>query len=159
MKKKLGIGSLSLVLVIIAIFWCCNIHILNKQKENNTVNVQEQKLLSINGIQLDTSKITTIVIEKNFLLEGEETQIYTLNQEEIYTVMNILQNLYFTEETCDGIPEYLIRINIKDSENSETFSIERYSNEVHILSNSDEAVLTEEQSNEIKRIIGEYFNK
>ena len=27
--KKLGIGSLSLVLVIIAIFWCCNIAILN----------------------------------------------------------------------------------------------------------------------------------
>jgi len=225
MKKKLGIGSLSLVLVIIAIFWCCNIGILNnfclgdyilsifnipswsngttgihytifysyiflipaiflgikkkkdlfatvgktisiilviillfgslfmieRPKENNSVNVQEHIL--------DANKFTTIDIEKNFLLKGEEKQRYSLNQEEIYVVMNIMQNLYFTEETCDGIPDYVIKINAQDIENSKIFSVEIYSKEIHILNNSGEAVLTEEQSSDLKRIIEKYFNK
>ena len=237
MKRKLGIGSLSLVLVIIAIFWCCNISILNnfclgdyilnmfdipiwsngttgihytifysyiflipaiflgikykedlfatagktisiilgiiillgslfmvgRPKENNNANVFEQQEAYINEKNKEDvpnqNKVTTIDIEKSFLIDGEERQSYTLNQEEIYVVMNIIQDLYFTDETCDGIPDYAIKINTQDTESLNMFSVEIYDKEVHLLKDSEEAVLTEEQSSELKTIIEKYFNK
>ena len=50
------------------------------------------------------NKVTTIDIQETGLSSVTPPIKYTLNQEEIYTIFSIIDNLTFSKETCDGIP-------------------------------------------------------
>lgn len=111
----------------------------------------------------NTSNITTIEIVKGFVPEGETIEKVTLNQEEIYSIFNILENITFSSETCDGLADYFIKINTKEKENAYTYGLEMYDSSYHITTvineKSNEAILSSTQRNEINKIINKYFVK
>ena len=73
-------------------------------------------------------------------------------------MFEILENAEFKEETCDGLPNYYIKVNSQERENYKTFGLEMYNDEAHItFKGKGEAILSEEQTNRIKTIIDKYF--
>lgn len=100
------------------------------------------------------NKVTTIDIQTTGLSSVEPAKEYTLNQEEIYTIFSIIDNLTFSNETCDGIPTYIIRYNSQEKEGFITYGIEIFENSYHITSTeSGEAVLSNEQKEQLDKII------
>ena len=100
------------------------------------------------------NKVTTIDIQTTGLNSAIPMQRYTLNQEEIYVIFNIIDNLTFVNETCDGIPTYFIRYNSEEKENFISYGIEIYEYEYHItLNGKGEAILSSEQRKELDKII------
>lgn len=113
-----------------------------------TINIAENKYNEINN------KVTTISIEETGLSSVAPAKEYTLNQEEIYTIFSIIDNLTFSNETCDGIPTYFIRYNSQEKEGFITYGIEIFENSYHITSTeSGEAVLSNEQKEQLDKII------
>jgi len=114
----------------------------NENKENNINN-----------------KVTTIDIQENGLSSVAPAKKYTLNQEEIYVIFNIIENVTFINETCDGIPTYFIRYNSEEKENFISYGIEVFDNKYHITSNEKgEAILSGEQTKELNEIIKKIDN-
>lgn len=108
--------------------------------------------------KINPNEVTTIDIEKFFTMEGEEQKTITLNQEEIYDMIEIINGLNFKKETCDGIPEYYIKVNNKEKDKEKNYGIEVYSNEYHItLTQKGEAIVSEEKSQKLNRILEKYF--
>ena len=114
----------------------------NEKKENNINN-----------------KVTTIDIQETGLSSVAPAKKYTLNQEEIYVIFNIIENVTFINETCDGIPTYFIRYNSEEKENFISYGIEVFDNKYHITSNEKgEAILSGEQTKELNEIIKKIDN-
>ena len=114
----------------------------NEKKENNINN-----------------KVTTIDIQETGLSSVAPAKKYTLNQEEIYVIFNIIENVTFINETCDGIPTYFIRYNSEEKENFISYGIEVYDSEYHITSNvKGEAILSSEQTEKLNKIIKKLDN-
>lgn len=108
--------------------------------------------------EIDPNEVTTIDIEKGFILEGESQNKITINQEEIYDMFEIINSLNFTKETCDGFPNYCIKINSREKENYKTYGIEVYSNAYHItLAEKGEAIVAKEQAEKLSKILEKYF--
>ena len=114
----------------------------NEDKENNINN-----------------KVTTIDIQETGLSSVTPPKKYTLNQEEIYTIFSIIDNLTFSKETCDGIPTYFIKYNSEEKEGFITYGIEIFENEYHITSEEKgEAILSNEQQKQLDEIINKMHN-
>ena len=114
----------------------------NEDKENNINN-----------------KVTTIDIQENGLSSAVPARKYTLNQEEIYVIFNIIDNLTFVNETCDGIQTYIISYNSNEKENFISYGIEVFNSEYHITSNEKgEAILSSEQTEKLNEIIKKLNN-
>ncbi len=105
------------------------------------------------------NKVTTIDIEATGLSSVTPNRKYTLNQEEIYIIFNIIDNLTFSKETCDGLSTYFIKYNSEEKESFVTYGIEVYENEYHITSNGKgEAILSSEQKEKLNEIINKLHN-
>lgn len=105
-----------------------------------TINITENKDNEINN------KVTTISIQKIGLSSVAPAKEYILNQEEIYTIFSIIDNLTFSNETCDGLPTYFIRYNSQEKEGFMNYGIEIFESAYHITSDSKgEAILSTEQ--------------
>lgn len=108
--------------------------------------------------EINPNEVTTIDVEKGFIIEGESQNKITLNQEEIYDMFEIINSLNFTKETCDGIPNYCIKINSREKQNYKTYEIEVYSNRYHItLAEKGEAIVPKEQAQKLSKILEKYF--
>lgn len=108
--------------------------------------------------EINPNEVTTIDIEKGLILEGESQNKITLNQEEIYDMFEIINSLNFTKETCDGIPNYCIKINSREKENYKNYGIEVYSNAYHITSvQKGEAIVPKEQAEKLSKILNKYY--
>ena len=110
------------------------------------------------------NNVTTIdIVQGGFIPEGETIKKVTLNQEEIYSIFNILNNISFSSETCDGLADYFIKINTEEKESAYTYGLEMYNSSYHITTvineKSSEAILSSAQRNEIDKIINKYFGK
>lgn len=100
------------------------------------------------------NKVTTINLETTGLSSAIPIKKYTLNQEEIYMIFNIIDNLTFSKETCDGIPKYFMKYNSEEKENFISYGIEVFEKEYHITSNDKgEAILSKEQKEKLDEII------
>lgn len=105
------------------------------------------------------NKVTTIDIETAFENNENGKKVETLNQEEIYEIFNIIDNLKFTKETCDGLPSYYIKYNSENQDGFVIYGVEAYDNEFHITSNEKgEAILTADQKEQLENIIKNNFN-
>lgn len=105
------------------------------------------------------NKVTTIDIQETGLSSVTPAKKYTLNQEEIYTIFSIIDNLTFSKETCDGIPTYFIKYNSKEKEGFVTYGIEIFENEYHITSEENgEAILSNEQQAQLDKIINKMYD-
>ncbi len=113
----------------------------------------EDKLKNESNIN---SKVTTIDIETAFTTS--ESLIYTLNQEEIYQIFNIIDNADFSTEVCDGLPNYYIKYNSENEKAFVIYGIEINNNKCHITSVDGEAILSNEQIKKIVEMIDKYFN-
>lgn len=104
------------------------------------------------------NKVTTIDIQVAFGEESENKSI-TLNQEEIYEIFDIIDNLKFKQETCDGLPSYYIKYNSEEKDNFVTYGLEIFYSQYHITSSEKgEAILSQEQKEKIDKILLK-FNK
>ena len=111
------------------------------QKDNN----QESNI---------NNKVTTIDIQTTGLSSETSIKKYTLNQEEIYEIFNIIDNLTFSNETCDGLPTYYIKYNSEEEDSFVTYGIEIFDDEYHVTSASNgEAILSNEQKEQLDEII------
>lgn len=118
-----------------------------------TINITENKDSEINN------KVTTISIQETGLSSVAPAKEYILNQEEIYTMFSIIDNLKFSNETCDGLPTYFIRYNSQEKEGFMTYGIEVFESAYHITSDSKGgAILSTEQKEEIDKIIKKIDN-
>lgn len=118
-----------------------------------TINITENKDNEINN------KVTTISIQKTGLSSVAPAKEYILNQEEIYTIFSIIDNLTFSNETCDGLATYFIRYNSQEKEGFITYGIETFESEYHIISNGKgEAILSTKQKEKIDEIIKKIDN-
>ena len=137
MKKGLKFIGIVAGIVIVFSFILCMV----EEKETNVNN-----------------KVTTIQLENAFTID-ESLKKYTLNQEEIYQIFNIIDNLIYTKETCDGLPKYYIKYNIDNKKENLIYGIEEYDNGYHItFLDKGEARLSEVQNKELRKIINKYFN-
>lgn len=100
------------------------------------------------------NKVTTIDIQTTGLSSETSIKKYTLNQEEIYEIFNIIDNLTFSNETCDGLPTYYIKYNSEEEDSFVTYGIEIFDDEYHVTSASNgEAILSNEQKEQLDEII------
>ena len=100
------------------------------------------------------NKVTTIEIQTTGLSSETSIKKYTLNQEEIYEIFNIIDNLTFSNETCDGLPTYYIKYNSEEEDSFVTYGIEIFDDEYHVTSASNgEAILSNEQKEQLDEII------
>lgn len=100
------------------------------------------------------NKVTTIDIQTTGLSSETSIKKYTLNQEEIYEIFNIIDNLTFSNETCDGLPTYYIKYNSEEEDGFVTYGIEIFDDEYHITSaGNGEAILSNEQKEQLDEII------
>ena len=105
------------------------------------------------------NKVTTIDIETAFENNENGKKVETLNQEEIYEIFNIIDNLKFTKETCDGLPSYYIKYNSENQDGFVIYGVEAYDNEFHITSSEKgEAILSDSQKEQLENIINQNFN-
>jgi len=77
--------------------------------------------------------------------------VYSISKEDKEEVSNIIKKSTFTNETCDGIPEYVFKM-----DNIE-YGIEIFTNEIHITRNNEETKLTEEYSQKLLSILNNYL--
>ncbi len=97
-----------------------------------------------------------ITIGLAYSIDFNETKSITLNQEETQKVTEILNNLNFHKETCDGISNYYI--NYSNENTSVSYGLETYESSYHItLSEKGEAVLSEDERDYIEQILEKYF--
>ena len=162
MKKKLkvigGILGVIVVLEIVLFIVDCNDFKEEMQKPEMKYEekLQEDNEYKENNIN---NKVTTIDIQENGLSSVVPARKYTLNQEEIYVVFDIIDNLTFVNENCDGIPTYIINYNSNEKENFISYGIEVFNSEYHITSNEKgEALLSSEQTEKLNEIIKKINN-
>ena len=114
-NKKIIVGVIIVLLIIVI-----GIIVAYKLIENSVTNREDFKfnVENISSNPVDTekteneinNKVTTISIQETGLSSVTPAKEYTLNQEEIYTIFSIIDNLTFSNETCDGLPTYFISL-------------------------------------------------
>ncbi len=113
-----------------------------------------QEVVKVQLLNEVNNKVTTIDIEETGLSSVAPAKKYTLNQEEIYTIFNIIDNLTFSKETCDGTETYFIKYNSEEEDGFITYGIEVFDDEYHITSEGrGEAILSSEQREQLKQIL------
>ena len=101
---------------------------------------------------LEEKNISSIVISEVGYSSARPAKSYTLNQDEMYTLANLIDSLSFSKpnETCDGLSNYVIKYNNGDT----TYGIETYEDATHIVRNGGgEAVLNDEQREQVNEIL------
>lgn len=152
-KKGIIIVAIIVILVIILVLWISGLR--KKYGDSNNISFEKQ-LENLNDVN---NRVTTIDIETAITINNSEKKSYTLNQEEIYQIFNIIDNLTFTKETCDGLPKYYIKYNSENKNGFLIYGIEEYDNKYHITYESKgEAILSNEQFEQLLRIINKYFS-
>ena len=146
------VGCLLLVMLVVGATYA---YFTAKASDDNTVKGDAATV----SFGLSVDKVTTIDIQETGLSSVTPPIKYTLNQEEIYTIFSIIDNLTFSKETCDGIPTYFIKYNSKEKEGFLTYGIEKFENEYHITSDEKgEAILSNEQQKQLDKIINKMYN-
>lgn len=142
---------------IISIVNCLNIFkktskiVVIEQAENNNSNIGKE--------EINTNLISRIYIEKSYSLGNDTQTSITLNQEEVKIMCQILNNLDFKKETCDGFYDYSVILYNKKDEVYKNYGIETYTNCYHITSKEKgEAELNFEQSKTLSNLINKYFD-
>ena len=130
--------------------WFMNYEDFNEEIELYEKSLEDGEQEKDNNIN---NKVTTIDIETAFDFDEDTKKIYTLNQEEIYVIFNIMHNITFKEETCDGLPSYYIKYNSNSEKAFITYGVEIYENEYHITSDKGEAILSSEQMKQFDEIL------
>lgn len=135
MKKSLYMITILMIVALILTI----VFFYNKHNKDNMANDLNEKEISIRT--------------SDFNIGAEKEKIVINDATEIKNIENIIHNLDFSKETCDGLSYYILTIN-----NNEEYGIEIYPNVYHITDKSNgEARLTEEQTNIIKEVISKYF--
>ncbi len=101
---------------------------------------------------LEEKNISSIVISEVGYSSARPAKSYTLNQDEMYTLANLIDSLSFSKpnETCDGLSNYVIKYNNGDT----TYGIETYEDATHIVRNGGgEAVLNDEQREQVNELL------
>ena len=105
------------------------------------------------------AEITTNKLIATDIQTTEVNNKYNLSQEEIYVFLNIIDNLTFSKETCDGMATYYIKYESDGKNSPITYGIETFGDEYHITSNGNgEAVLSNEQKEQLDKIINKVYN-
>lgn len=158
-NKKVIIRILIAVLIVIGIVVAYKL--IEKSvtdRENFKYTVDNISSIPVDTENNENNKVTTIDIETTGLSSAKPIEKYTLNQEEIYVIFSIIDNLTFSKETCDGLPTYYINYNSEEKENFVTYGIEIFENEYHITSNGKgEAILSGEQKEKLNKIIEKLY--
>ena len=68
----------------------------------------------------------------NSELTGIGQKNYTLSQDEIYILLDIITNLNIITGSCDGLPSYIISFNSNDKKDIITLSLEKFNTDYHI---------------------------
>ena len=77
--------------------------------------------------------------------------VYGISKEDKEEISSIIKSSIFTNETCDGIADYVFKLdNIK-------YGIEIFTNEIHITRNNEETKLTEEYRLKLLSILNNYL--
>ena len=101
---------------------------------------------------LEEKNISSIVISEVGYSSARPAKSYTLNQDEMYMLANLIDSLSFSKpnETCDGLSNYVIKYNNGDT----TYGIETYEDATHIVRNGGgEAVLNDEQREQVNELL------
>ena len=96
------------------------------------------------------------LFEREIVKIEKDDVSYVLNEEDEKSILKILNNLTFSDITCDGLPEYYIKVKIDDEE--KIYALEIFNEISHIRFNNQEAVLSLIEISKINSIISEYFN-
>ena len=83
---------------------------------------------------------------------------YTLDKEEMYVIFNIINNLTYSSPTCDGLPSHIISYNSDEKKDLVTYYLETYNTEYHILGDIGEAKLSNEQKEQLEKIINKLYD-
>lgn len=172
-KKRTIIITILVILIVVLSLWISGI--IPKQIARISATRYEEKyeqkndLLNSNVVydankestkeNEVNNKVTTIDIQETGLSSKAPPIKYTLNQEEIYTIFSIIDNLTFSKENCDGMVTYFIKYNSEEQEGFITYGIEKFENEYHITSpEKGEAILSNEHQKQLDKIISKMYN-
>lgn len=137
------------IIVIIAVSFIIGLFI--GQKNAPKADVQITKTDNSIPLKIEIREILGAKSER-------EIKKYTLNKEEMYVIFNIIDNLTFSNETCDGMATHIISFNSEEKEGFLNYAIEMYDTETHIYSGLGEARITGEQKEQIDKIISKLYN-
>jgi hypothetical protein len=149
-----------ITIIIITVLFCVGFLLgtfVGISRKNS--DIKEMNEINTNTSQLDNqnNKVTTIDLEKTFEIDGETKRV-TLNQEEMYEIFNIIDNLEYTKNTCDGLPNYMIKYNSENEQCFINYGVETYTSTYHITTEEKgEAILSQEQLIKMNEIIEKYF--
>ena len=98
--------------------------------------------------------ITKFDSDKLILLDAPHKSsgfVYEISEEDKEEISNIIKRSTFNNETCDGIAEYVFKL-----DNIE-YGIEIFDNEIHITRNNEETKLNEEYRQKMLSILNNYL--
>ena len=104
------------------------------------------------NLAIDLDK-NSIPLQMKISKIGAISETYTLNQEETYIIFNIINNLTFSNQVCDGISSYVISCDSDEKEKVLNYSVEVYDKEIHICGHGCEARLSDEPKEQLDKII------
>ena len=96
---------------------------------------------------------------KELVASNTETEIkkYTLTQEEIYIFFDIINNLTFSDITCDGIPTHIISCSSAGKRELLNYSLEAFGTTYHIQDGGGEAILSDSQKAQLEKIVNKLY--
>ena len=96
---------------------------------------------------------------KELVASNTETEIkkYTLTQEEIYIFFDIINNLTFSDITCDGIPTHIISCSSAGKRELLNYSLEAFGTTYHIQDGGGEAILSDSQKAQLEKIVDKLY--
>ena len=97
---------------------------------------------------------------KELVASNTETEIkkYTLTQEEIYIFFDIINNLTFSDITCDGLTTHVISCSSNGKRKLLTYSLEAFNTTYHIKDGGGEAILSDSQRAQLEKIVNKLYN-
>ena len=96
---------------------------------------------------------------KELVASNTETEIkkYTLNKEEIYVFFDIINNLTFSDITCDGLTTHVISCSSNGKRKLLTYSLEAFNTTYHIKDGGGEAILSDSQKAQLEKIVNKLY--
>ena len=96
---------------------------------------------------------------KELVASDTETEIkkYTLTQEEIYIFFDIINNLTFSDTTCDGLTTHVISCSSNGKRKLLTYSLEAFNTTYHIKDGGGEAILSDSQRAQLEKIVNKLY--
>ena len=96
---------------------------------------------------------------KELVASNTETEIkkYTLTQEEIYIFFDIINNLTFSDITCDGLTTHVISCSSNGKRKLSTYSLEAFNTTYHIKDGGGEAILSDSQRAQLEKIVNKLY--